>query len=76
MTMDILILGGLPVTVEASVCQPDRSVGETRPLVDEWWITHINGRRCKKPPQWLYNRIDKCKNEGERILTAIYDEME
>ena len=76
MITDIFILGGLLVTVEASVCQPDRSVGETRPLVDEWRVTHINGRRCKKSPQWLYNRIDKCKNEEERILTAIYDQME
>jgi hypothetical protein len=74
--MDILILGGLPVTVEVSVCQPDRSVGETRSYVDEWVITHVNGRKCKKPPQWLYNRIDSRKDEEERILSSIYDNME
>ena len=48
---DIKILGGLPVTVEFEHF--------TDTGIEDWWITHINSKKCKKPPQWLYNRIDK-----------------
>jgi hypothetical protein len=73
--MDIRILGGLPVTVEYSICPADKSVGIEYGYVDEWYITHINDRKCKKQPQWLYNRIDKCKGEEERILNEIVENM-
>ena len=57
---DIKILGGLTVTVKFEYFT-DTGVGE-------WWITHINSKKCKKSPQWLYNRIDNTKGEEERII--------
>lgn len=58
MEIDIKVLGGLPVTVSYTIDGPDYDVGYMSAGLGEWEITHINGKRCKKPPQWLYNRLD------------------
>lgn len=70
---DITVLNGLPVTVQFSISGPDYSVGINHSEIDEWEITHINGKRCKKAPVWLYNRIDNTKGEDERILDKLYN---
>ena len=63
---DIKILGGLPVTVEFEYYSYDNETGSGG--TEDWWITHINSKKCKKPPQWLYNRIDKTEGEEDRII--------
>lgn len=70
MQVDTTVLGGLPVTVEFSVDGPDESVGLFGYAIADWSITHINGRKCKKAPQWLYNRIEKTRGEEDRITAA------
>jgi hypothetical protein len=69
--MDITVLGGLPVTVEFNTQGPDPDVGIFGTCVEEWWITHINGRKCKKHPQWLEDRIDAKKGEEDRIVEQL-----
>lgn len=68
---DITVLGGLPVTIEYTVGGAERDVGIMSDYVDEWCITHINGRKCKKSPEWLYKRIAAKKGEEERILEKL-----
>lgn len=62
---DIKILGGLPVTVEFYYYSYDNETGLSG--IEDWKITHINGKKCKKTPIWLYNRIDKTKGEEDGI---------
>lgn len=69
MQTNITVLGGLPVTVEFSIVDADPDVGIFDAYVDDWYISHINGKICKKSPVWLYNRIAARKEETERIWT-------
>jgi hypothetical protein len=71
--VDITVLGGLPVTVTYRVERPDPDVGIFESYLEEWWITHIHGRRCKKPPEWLYERIRKSKGGDDLVVEAIWD---
>lgn len=72
-SVDITVLGGLPVTVEFTLCGAEPDVGIMSDYVDEWSIVAINDRTCKRPPQWLYNRIDKTKGEEELLLEKLYE---
>lgn len=63
------VLGGLPITVEYSIEQPDMSVGIWGGSVDEWSIVAINDRPVKKEPKWLYARIEKAREE-DKIIEA------
>jgi hypothetical protein len=69
--MDITVLGGLPVTVEFNIQGAEPDVGIMSSYIEEWWITHINGRKCKKHPQWLQNRIDAKKGEDDQIIEQL-----
>lgn len=74
---DITVLGGLPVTVEWTVGVAEPDVGIMSDYVDEWHITYIANRRCKRSPDWLYKRILATKGEEQRIaelLPTIYEE--
>lgn len=44
------VLGGLPVTIAASVYERGK-------VVDEWWISEVNGRAVKSAPAWIYNKL-------------------
>lgn len=66
--MDITVLGGLPVTVTYTIAGAEPDVGIMSSYVDEWTITHIAGRKCKKEPQWLYNRILASRSEEDEVL--------
>jgi len=70
---DITVLGGLPVTVEFTLCRAEPDVGIMSSYVDEWTIVAIHDRLCKRSPQWLYKRIDKKKNEEELLLEKLYE---
>lgn len=71
---DMTVLGGLPVTVEFTTTGYDnRDVGLGVDDVEDWEITAINGRACKKSPRWLYDRIAKTKCEEDRIIEACYE---
>lgn len=69
-SIDITILSGLPVTVAFCVVPPEPEVGYFQPYVEDWTITHINGRETSNP-EWLYKRIDD--KEAERLLNLCYD---
>lgn len=62
---DILILGGLPVTVEFTVQPREPEVGIFEEWVEEWWITHVNGRKYKG--NWLDKRISKDEREDVAV---------
>lgn len=64
-SVDIKILGGLPVTVNM-----ETDYDENGEYVDCWKITHIVGKICKKPPKWLYNAIAK-KCEVDSIIDKL-----
>lgn len=51
MTADLLVLGGLPVTVHYTVGRPDPYIGIFSPYIDDWYITKVCGR--KKSPSFL-----------------------
>lgn len=72
METDVKILGGLTVTIKFTVAPADRSVGLMSDYVEDWHISAINHRNCKKPPEWLYNRIEAKKGEEDRIMKALY----
>ncbi|OHD25433.1 MAG: hypothetical protein A2Y38_12795 [Spirochaetes bacterium GWB1_59_5] len=76
MQTELRILGGLPVTVEFTMQPAERDVGIMSDYVEEWEVVEINGKRCKKSPAWLYNRIEAKKGEEDRILQACYDSAE
>lgn len=56
---DVVVLGGLPVTVEYVVDQPQPDVGFINTYIDDWKIIAINGRVIKpsESVEWLYRRI-------------------
>ena len=60
-TVDIRILGGLPVTVEYEVNKNNR--------VSSWQIDAVCGRVVKSVPHWLHKRINESQSETE-ILDA------
>ena len=70
MQTDARILGGLPVTIEFTMQGAEPDVGIMSDYVEEWFVSHINGKACKKSPDWLYNRIQSRKGEEGRILEA------
>jgi hypothetical protein len=53
---DTAVLGGFPVTIRYKYQGADTTVG-IWPHCD-WWVHAINGRVCKKQPEWLYKRLD------------------
>jgi len=71
MQIKMTVLNGLPVTIEASIEGPDYDVGIMGNYVEEWYISEINGRKVKKEPKWLYDRIAKAKGEEDRIIEEI-----
>lgn len=71
---DTTVLGGLPVTIEFTTTGYDNTdVGLGVDDVEEWYVTAINGKTCKKSPTWLHDRIAKTKGEEDRIIQACYD---
>ena len=73
-TCDIRIFGGLPVTVEYSVQGPEPDVGIMSSWVEDWSITHIAGRKVKRPSQvaWLYTKLGEDKKATDALVDAIY----
>jgi len=53
---DTTVLGGLPVTVEFEAVYEDGFEGHLGYYID-FAIIAVNGRTCKKPPEWVYNRL-------------------
>ncbi len=53
---DVTVLGGLPITVKAWIAEPDRSVGINETCVDDFEITHVNGRKVKNA-NWILTRM-------------------
>ena len=76
MQTDVRILGGLPVTIEFTMQVAEPDVGIMSDYVEEWFVSHINGKACKKSSDWLYNRIQARKGEEDRILEACYETAE
>lgn len=71
---DMTVLGGLPVTVEFTTTGYDnRDVGLGIDDVEDWSIVAINGKTCRKSPEWLYKRIRETKGEEDRIVEACYE---
>ncbi len=75
MQTEIRILGGLPVTVEFTTCPAEPDVGIMNDYIDEWSIVEVNGKPCKKSPDWLYTRIDNTKGEEDRIIVECFDAL-
>ena len=71
-TADIRILGGLPVTVDFNIQPAEPDVGICSSYIEEWYVTHIHGRKCKRA-DWIYDRIAKIKGEEDRIIQDLWD---
>lgn len=82
---DILILGGLPVTVEYVVNPPEPDVGISSPWIDEYQVVAVAGRstpknnmfgkvKGRKPVAWVHKKIDATKGEDDRICTALLEQ--
>lgn len=69
--LETTVLGGLPITVEYSVCGAEPDVGIPNPYVDDWSVVAIAGRSVKKC-DWLYRRIKE--NGDEALLVAECEE--
>ena len=72
-SIDVRVLGGLEITVEFSIGRSEPDVGIMGDYVDEWYITHISGRALRKNEkcQWLYDRIEKAKEEDTIIEKCL-----
>lgn len=70
---DMTVIGGLPVTIEYTVQGAEPDVGIMSSYVDEWYITHINGRAVKKC-DWLDRRIAAMKGETDRIIEELNEQ--
>lgn len=68
--LETTVLGGLPVTIEFTVAGAEPDVGIMSAYVDEWYITHINGRAVKKC-DWLDKRIAETKGETDTLIEAM-----
>lgn len=66
---DTTVLGGLPVTVEYDVARAEPDVGIPYSYVDDANIVAVNGRVCKKPPFWIYARLE-AKGEEHVLIEA------
>lgn len=75
MQTEIRILGGLPVTVEFTVCPAEPDVGIMNDYIDEWEIVEVAGKPCKKSPSWLYTRIENTSGEEDRIVCECFDAL-
>lgn len=68
---DTTVLGGLPVTVEFSAYYEDGECGYPGYELDEVSIVAVNGRPCRKSPDWIYNRMSKA--DHARIDEECYE---
>lgn len=73
-SFDIKVLGGLPVTVEYTVVGIGRKCAKLG-SVDDWRITHIGERRCKKNPEWLWRRLHAKRGEVDKLVAAAWDDF-
>ncbi len=67
--IDLTVLGGLPITVAYKISRAEPDVGIMSDGVDDWWITHIAGRACKKHPEWLTRRLNAAKVDIEEMIS-------
>lgn len=67
--VDVVVLGGLLITVDASFDKPDRSVGEWGPQLIDWEITHVANKR-KRNTDWILKRMDAL--DERRVSEACY----
>ena len=72
-SVNVSVLGGLPVTVEYSIEAADPGVGIWGGGVEEWHIVAVAGRRRKVCPEWLQKRLDNDPKTVDRIMDAIAD---
>lgn len=73
-SVQVLVMGGLPITVEFSIGEPEPDVGIMSAYLDEWRITHIGERRIKpnEKTNWIYSRLSK--KDHETICHACLSE--
>lgn len=71
--IDLRILGGLPITVAYTVAPAEPDVGIFSEGVDDWWITHVGGRKVKGFPDWLLRRIRKAGIDMPEIIHDAID---
>jgi len=69
---DTTVLGGLPVTVEFNTTGYDnRDCGGGVDDVDDWSISAVGGKTCKKAPAWIYKRLTNA--DESRIVEECYE---
>lgn len=69
--LETTVFGGLPITVEYSVAGAEPDVGIMSGYVDDWEIIAVGNRLCKKPPQWLYRKLDANPKEREKLVDEL-----
>lgn len=71
--IDLRVLGGLPITVAYTVGRAEPDVGIMSDYVDDWWITHVGGRKVKGFPDWLLRRLRKAKVDIVAVISDAAD---
>lgn len=71
--IDLLVLGGLPITVAYKISRAEPDVGIMSDYVDDWWITHVGGRPVKNSPEWLLRRLRKAKVDMVAVISDTAD---
>ncbi len=71
---DITIFDDIEVTIGYRVAPAERDVGIMSDYVDEWFITHVFGRKCVKEPKTLYAKIAATPGAEERICERLLEQ--
>jgi len=73
-SIDMKILGDLPVTIEYEIALAETDVEIMRRYIDWWNISHVAGRKVNKA-EWIYDKIYKL-NIDQDICEQIMKEIE
>ena len=68
--IDIRVLGGLPITIDAAVAPAEPEIGIFHRYVDDFRIVAVAGRPCKNP-DWIERRVSRAE-----VLVAATDALE
>ncbi len=70
---DVVVLGGLPVTILYSVETPDTSVGESGWQITDWQVTHVAGRRQKA--DWVMKKLTRTRESRNEVEDVLYADL-
>jgi hypothetical protein len=72
---EVVVLGGIKITVEFTACNAEPNVGLMSDYCEEWRIAEIAGRPVRKNEsvEWIYKRLSE--KDGIAIDEAMCEAM-